>query len=283
MEREVLKETVITHCKNLSLSSGGREISLIIPLSEEDKERLKSNSGNAEKEYRYADSSTALGINYFSIYKDLHKECEIIYEWKEESPLIVGGVSNLDIEVKEGNIVKFYESKFLEPYYMSNSHFTESYYKANKYKLLGDFGKNIIEKIKEIEAADIRYYNISQLIRHLIAIFNHIYFNPDKYSQINEVQLISICWEMPNRFIEDLKTTVTKKSISYLSKRIDRLAEEKKVTEKYIDGMIKEILQPELKNKTDIKLSFRTDTYNDAIKYLEGSSHLNAFKERYFL
>ncbi len=278
MDRELLKEAMISHCKKLPRCISEREIKTILPLSEKDIDQLKKGSGNAEKEYLFADSSTALGVNYFSLYKECHKECELEYEWKEDSPLKVGGNSNLDIRLKEGNIIKFYESKFLEPYYMSNSDFTAAYFDPVYYTVNKELAQNIINMIR-CKVCD--YYNVSQLVRHLLAIYNHIYKHPAEYSGIDEVVLISICWEMPDSFIKSM-VNVTKRSISYLNKRIDALLKERINAEDYINQLIN-LLQPELGKKLDIKLSFKTDSYNNAISALRESEFLNSFKEQYFL
>ena len=279
MEREVLKNVMISHCRKLSRSISEREIKTILPLSEEEIGQLKKGSGNAEIEYLFADSSTALGVNYFSLYKECHEECKVEYEWDKDSPLLVGGKSNLDIWLKEGNIIKFYESKFLEPYYMSNSSFTDSYYNPDNYKVNKELAKKLIKKIRCCD--NFKYYNVSQLIRHVLAIYNHIYHNPKEYEGIDEVVLISICWEMPDSFIKSMEN-VTKRSISYLNKRIEALLKERIKAEAYINQLIN-LLQPELEKKLDIKLSFKTDSYNNAISALRESEYLDSFKEQYFL
>ena len=278
MDRKILKDAMISHCKNLPRSISEREIKTILPLSPKEIDQLKKGSGNAEKEYLFADSSTALGVNYFSLYKECHEECKIEYEWKKESPLIVGGNSNLDIWLKEGNIIKFYESKFLEPYYMSNSDFTAAYFDPVYYTVNRELAQTIINMIR---CKECNYYNVSQLVRHLLAIYNHINKHPEEYSGIDEVILISICWEMPDGFIKSM-ANVTKRSISYLKKRIDVLLEERIKAESYINQFI-DLLQPELGKKLDIKLSFKTDSYNRAITALRDSEYLNSFKEQYFL
>lgn len=278
MKREILKEAIIEHCKTISRSKGGREIILIYELESAESEPLVTSSGNADREYLFADSSTALGINFFSLYKRCFTNCQVKYEWKEASPLKVGGKSNIDIMVKEGNIIRFYESKFLEPYYMSNSAFTASYYDLDRYNV-GN-ADEIIKQIKVINTRGFKYYNISQLVRHLLAIVNHIKKNPNDYKGIKEVHLISICWEMPECFIADLKLNekVSDRSISYLKKRIKILEEESKDVKKYIDQLIK-ILQPNI----DVKLCFNTETYNKAIDKISSAENLATFKKQYYL
>ena len=283
MERKELKKVVESHCKQLKRSLGDREISLITSLSDLAERQLINGSGNADKEYLFADSSTALGVNYFSLYEETHPECELKYEWKEESPLKVGGKSNLDIWIKEGKVIKFYESKFLEPYYMSNSQFTSSYFDSKNYKMDERSAHKLISIIENIDKKEFTYYNVSQLIRHLMAIFNHICLNTNEYNDIEEVQLVSICWEMPERFIEELGPVVGKRSISYLKKRITKLTAERKSSEEFINSIIKEVLQPELEKKSKVKFLYTTNSYNDAIKNIETSIHIEDFKEQYYL
>ena len=278
MERESLKGIMISHCRKLTHSISERKIQTILPLSIEEIEQLKRSSGKADEEYLFADSSTGLGVNFFSIYKLCHKGCSINYEWKKESPLLIGGKSNLDIEVGENGIIKYYESKFLEPYYMSNSKFSKSYFLCDNYSFSKECSKRIIKFI-DSNITDIKYYNISQLVRHLLAIVRFINNNQDQYDN-KEVELISINWEMTDSFKQELTNIVSKRSLSYLNKRIITLENEKKKAEKYMNKLI-DILNPELNG--NIRLSFKTETYNEKINELEEGDHLKEFKKQYFL
>ncbi|MBR4217619.1 MAG: hypothetical protein IKR71_01060 [Bacteroidales bacterium] len=279
MDRVILKNAIKSHCQTIkSRSIGDREIELICELEPSERKQLKNASGNAEKEILYADSSTALGVNYFSLYKRCYANCQVYYEWREASPLKIGGKSNIDIKVTEDDIVRYYESKFLEPYYMTNSAFTASYYELDKYK--EGNADEIIKQIKAINKRGFKYYNISQLVRHLLAIVNHIKEKSNDYKGIKEVHLISICWEMPECFIADLKLNekVSDRSISYLKKRIKILEEESKDVKKYIDQLIN-ILQSNI----NVKLCFNTETYNKAIDKISNAENIATFKEQYYL
>ena len=283
MEREVLKNAVIAHCKKLqNRSLGGRKVKLIISPSEKVWEELENGSGNAKEEVLFADSSTALEVNYFSLYAETHQSCEIEYEWNKDSPLKIGGNSNLDIMVKEGDVIKFYESKFLEPYYMANSKFTDSYRDCNNYKIDQENAKNFIGYLDKVES-NFKYYNVSQLLRHLLAIVNHICANPSDYKNIKEVHLISICWKMPDSFITEIEKKTSKRSVSYLKKRKESLAKEKEESQHIINEIIAKIFQPIIKGVSPVRLIYRTDSYNDAIKDIEKSEHVNTFKEQYYL
>ena len=283
MERKVLKNAVIAHCKKLQhRSHGGRKVDLIISPSEKVWKQLENGSGNAKEEVLYADSSTALGVNYFSLFADTHQSCEIEYEWKKDSPLKIGGNSNLDIMVKEGDIIKFYESKFLEPYYMANSKFTDSYRDCDNYKIDQEKAKNFIEYLDKVES-NFNYFNVSQLLRHLLAIVNHICANPSEYEKVKEVHLISICWEMPDDFIKDIEQITSKRSISYLRKRRETLAKEKEESQQIINEIIEKLFQPIINNVSPVRLSYRTDSYNNVIKDIEKSKYINTFKEQYYL
>jgi predicted AAA+ superfamily ATPase len=82
-------------------------------------------------------------------------------------------------------------------------------------------------------------------------------------------------------FISELEQKTSKRSITYLKKRMETLANEKKDSD-IINKIIKEIFQPEIDKKSKVKLIYRTDSYNDAIKYIENSASINTFKKQYY-
>ena len=188
MDRKILKEALVG-------VNGSRDVDLLVSLSKQHCDELENGSGNALKECHFIDSSTALGVNFFLLYEKLHPEATVMFEWDKSSPLKVGGKSNLDVKVDEGNKVMYYESKFLEPYYMINSRFTESYFIIENYY---DHWKFTEDKLTDILRSfqSFTYYNASQLFRHLLAIVNHIIHNKDEYENVSTVELNSISWDM---------------------------------------------------------------------------------------
>ena len=58
MDRNILKEALVG-------VNGKRDVDLLVSLSKQHYDELKNGSGNALKECRFIDSSTALGVNFF--------------------------------------------------------------------------------------------------------------------------------------------------------------------------------------------------------------------------
>lgn len=268
MDRKILKEALVG-------VNGSRDVDLLVSLSKQHYDELKNGSGNALKECHFIDSSTALGVNFFLLYEKLHPEATVIFEWDKSSPLKVGGKSNLDVKVDEGKKVIYYESKFLEPYYMSNSPFTDSYFMIENYY---DHWKFTEDKLTDIlrRCQSLTYYNASQLFRHLLAIVNHIIHNKDEYENVSDVELNSISWEMENEFIDFLR--LTSRSKSYAINRFKRLKEE----ELRVKEIFKEIIEDYVSDviPDNLTLSFETSRYNNVINLIENHE---GFKKRYFI
>lgn len=269
MERQLLKEIFIR--KN----SENRNADLLCVLSAIHECELRNGSGNALEECKYIDSSTALGVNYFLLYEQIHPEANIIFEWDKSSPLKVGGKSNLDIRVLEDKKVSFFESKFLEPYYMSNSQFTESYFKKENYYDHWTFSEEELASILRAFQS-ITYYNASQLFRHLLAIVNHIVRCKDEYKNITSIELNSISWRMEDEYIDLLK--LSGRSRSYAIKRMNILRQEetevKDMIQRFIVRYVADIIPK------DMTFSFETSTYNDNVNLINNHKE---FKERYFI
>jgi len=269
MERETLKKAYIR------TNGGERNLDLLCSLTDKHAKELKNGSGNAFEECRYIDSSTALGVNYFLIYEKLHPEASIIFEWDKSSPLKNGGKSNLDIRVTEGKKITFYESKFLEPYYMSNSRFTESYFILDNYYEHWKFTEKELAGILR-RFQSFTYVNASQLFRHLLAIVNHIVTCKNNYTGITEVALNSISWEMEVEFLDLLE--LSQRSRSYAIKRLNIIrAEETKLKEMF-RVFIKEHISCIL--PSNLRLVFECSKYNEVVNLIGNNKE---FKDRYFI
>lgn len=268
MDRNILKEALIG-------VNGRRKVDLLVSLSKQHSDELKNGSGNAFEECHLIDSSTALGVNFFLLYEKLHPEATVIFEWDKSSPLKVGGKSNLDVKVDKGKKVIYYESKFLEPYYMNNSRFTDSYRIIKNYydhwKFIEDKLPNILERIQKLT-----YYNASQLFRYLLAIVNHIIHNKDEYENVSIVELNSISWEMENEFIDLLK--LTSRSKSHAIKRLKILKEEELIVKDMFQKIIEDYISDVIPN--NLTLLFETSRYNNVIDLIDNHE---GFKKRYFI
>lgn len=268
MDRNILKDALIG-------VNGRRDVDLLVSLSKQHYDELENGSGNALKECHLIDSSTALGVNFFLLYEKLHPEATVIFEWDKSSPLKVGGKSNLDVKVDEGKKVIYYESKFLEPYYMSNSPFTDSYFIIENYY---DHWKFTEDKLTDIlrKFQSLTFYNASQLFRHLLAIVNHIIHNKDEYENVSIVELNSISWEMENEFLDFLKLTSRLKS--YAIKRFEILKEEELIVKDTFKKNIEDYVSDVIPN--NLTLLFETSRYNNVIDLIDNHE---GFKKRYFI
>ena len=269
MERQLLKDTCVRE------NGGSRYAELFCSLSKLHEDELDDGSGNALEEFKYIDSSTALGVNFFLLYEQIHPKANIIFEWDKSSPLKVGGKSNIDIRVQEDKIITFYESKFLEPYYMCNSRFTESYsLKENYYDHWKFTDEELVSILRDFQS--FTYYNASQLFRHLLAIVNHIVHNKDLYKDITSVVLNSISWKMEDEYLNLLN--LSRRSRSYAIKRRNILKQEetdvKDMIQRFIDHYVTDIIPK------DITLSFETSTYNNNVSLINNHKE---FKNRYFI
>lgn len=269
MERQLLKDICIR--KN----GESRDAELLCGLSTIHECELRNGSGNALEECKYIDSSTALGVNYFLLYEQIHPEANIVFEWDKSSPLKVGGKSNLDIRVLEDKKITFFESKFLEPYYMSNSCFSESYFKKENYYDHWKFSEEELTSILR-DFQSITYCNASQLFRHLLAIVNHIVRFKDEYKNISSVVLNSISWRMEDEYIDLLN--LSGRSRSYAIKRMNILKQEEKdvkdMIQRFICYYVTDIIPK------DITLSFETSSYNNKVNLINNHKE---FKDRYFI
>ena len=274
MKREILKDAI------KGLFEG--EQALICPdIAAKHRKELHESSGNAEEELSHLDSSTLLAVNFFTLFEKSHPKAKVNFEWKGSSPLKVGGKSNLDVRVEYGNNIDFYESKYLEPYYMNNSAFTESYYKKELYRTSFFENESDLKSVLQ-HIVNIKYYNASQLFRHLIAISNHIASNINYYSD-KTVRLISATWKMPESFKNALRADqrFSKRSETYLVSRISVLNDEKGKTEAILDNLINTYIRPFI---DDVDLSFKVKTYNDMISEVEDSGNeYESFLRRYIL
>ena len=268
MDRNILKEALVG-------VNGKRDVDLLVSLSKQHYDELENGSGNALKECHFIDSSTALGVNFFLLYEKLHPEATVIFEWDKSSPLKVGGKSNLDVKVDKGKKVIYYESKFLEPYYMSNSPFTDSYFIIENYY---DHWKFTEDKLTDILRSfqSLTYYNASQLFRHLLAIVNHIIHNKDEYENVSIVELNCISWEMENEFLDLLK--LTSRSKSYAIKRFEILKEEELIVKDMFQKIIEDYVSDVIPN--NLTLLFETSRYNNVIDLIDNHE---GFKKRYFI
>lgn len=272
MDRKILRDFLI------SKNEGKRHAELLCPLTDIHKKELEGGHGNAKDEYNYIDSSTALGVNYFLLLQAKNPSLELRFEWNESSPLTKGGKSNLDVMVKDGDKITFYESKFLEPYYMCNSRFADSYYQFENYHKHWSFSREeLCTIIQDFQSPS--YCNTSQLLRHLLAIVNHVINKPEAYKGIKMVELNSISWKMTEIYKEQLQShnNFSQRSMSFLDKRIKTLSREEDAAKAMFRDFIDKYVRCKLPNGIDFR--FDTSCYNDKASEIDSPE----FMDRYFL
>lgn len=243
---------------------------LICEPSEAQLEALKEGSGNPEAEMRRINSSAGLAVNFWRAYELCHPGCTVEFEWRKRRPLRYGCPANIDVVVRENKTITFIESKFLEPYYLENETPNESYFQAVKYsKNTKDSPLSWIELFSK--AKDFKYYNVTQLCRHLLAISNDMWKSPGFYEDKN-VKLCSITWDMPDGFTDIFDDEV-----------VSEFAIRKKIIREEADRcaiLLKDFISEHLAFQN---LDFETIKYNDIIGQLENSPYYLKIKEQYYL
>ena len=244
-------------------------IGLICQPSEEQMEALREGSGEPEAEMRQINSSAGLAVNFWRAYELCHPDSSVEFEWKRQVPLRRGFPANIDVVVTEKDSVTFIESKFLEPYYSGNEVPRDAYFDESKYSsITKDSSRSWVGLFRE--ANKFRYYNVTQLCRHLLAITKDMWLHPEDYDG-KEVKLCSVTWEMPDGFTDIFVDEV---QAEFASRR-SVIREEARKCERLLNGFISEHLDiPNLK--------FEALRYNDILNLIENSPYCSRIKKQYY-
>lgn len=158
-------------------------------------------------------SSTSLAINYHEMFSVI-LDVEVQYEVAVAKPLLFpsnkGHSAMLDVKYYLSGTTYYVESKFLEPYYgnslpISHSYFNTQYYENEE---VGKKWVNIFIRINEmIQGGEFQYYDINQMLKHLLAIF--------RTKPAGRVVLRNLMWHPSEKFYGLL----SKRSASFLRKR----------------------------------------------------------------
>lgn len=244
--------------------------SLICKPTPEQMQKLREGDGNPEAEMRQVNSSAGLAVNYWRAYELCHPKSKVEFEWKERVPLKRGKPANIDVVVKEGSDVRFIESKFLEPYYSDNETPRQSYFDPSKYsKCTKDTPKSWVELFKQCQG--FKYYNVTQLCRHLLAVSKDMWVKPKYYAQ-KRIQLCSVVWDMPDSFIDLYTEDVAEE---FVRRRKIVRAEAVKA-----EHVLNEFINAHL---NFVNLVFRAIKYNDILNEIQDSRYYSKIKEKYFL
>lgn len=258
--------------KELIKSNKGSFVSdLICEPTKEQMDSLIEGSGNPKEEMLQVNSSAGLAVNYWRAFELSHKSrATVEFEWKKRKPLSRGLPANIDVVVREGTNIVFVESKFLEPYYSENEIPREAYFDVNKYSpCMRDSAGSWVELFKQ--ASDFKYYNVTQLCRHLLAITKDIWKSPKEYQNKN-VRLISVTWDMPYAFLKRFPPELA----DIFEKRRQVIREEAHKSERFLNDFINEHLFL-------LNLKYQAVKYNDIIAEITEPIILARLKEKYYL
>lgn len=243
---------------------------LICPPSREQMAALREGDGNPEAEMRQINSSAGLAVTFWRAYELSHLSSTVEFERKMQVPLEHSRLANIDVVVREKGSVTFIESKFLEPYYSENETPRNAYFDTSRYfPITENFPQLCVELFKK--ASEFKYYNTTQLCRHLLAIVNEMYEHPESYGQKN-VRLWSLIWEMPDDFTDIFIDEIQ----SVFAARKEAIREEAH----RCDILLNEFISYHFPS---LNLKFEAVRYNDIIEQIEKSPFYSKIKERYYL
>lgn len=243
---------------------------LICEPSKEQLQMLTEGSGDPVSEMRQVNSSAGLGINFWRSYQLSNPEVHVEFEWRKRVPLKRGIPANIDVVVEMRNSIKFIESKFLEPYYSSNETPRDSYFDASKYSSYTlDSPESWVSLFKQ--AMEFKYYNVTQLCRHLLAISKDLWKQPKRYHD-KEIELLSVTWEMPDSLI----VTYDKDIQEEFLERRKIIQDETIKCEQLLSKFIEKHLQFD-------NLKFKTFKYNDLIDLLNIQPELRESLRKQYL
>lgn len=263
--------------ENLNLKTEKTQILCVeplIPLSQIQLENLDRGDGQTPGQFKQVNSSTGLAVNYYKLLEEQNKNIEnLIFEDKVERPLKRGRYANLDVSYLCNGVMYYVESKFLEPYYSNNEKNSDSYENLSRYSSEVDCKEQWIELFKQ--AKDYQYYNVSQLCRHLLAIYKHsIKLQKSQKKVPQKTILQSVSWKMTDSFINMLPEIKRNE----LQQRMIKIEEEKEKCRDCLNNFLSK-----LNNSYNIK--FEIKQYNDETMLNPIKNHklFEDFCKRYLL
>jgi len=246
----------------------------IVPLFKDGLQGLENGSGHPEQELEKINSSARLAAFYYKLLEPCSQFFSLRFEWNESTPLEIPGrnipPANLDVRYEVGNKIHFVESKYLEPYYSENEKISQSYLHQEYYPTVITNADLWIEKFGQVNGMT-RYVNVTQLYRHLLAIYRHYLENPQIYKE-KKIVLESVSWVATERFLHYVGR-ISKRSESYLEKRKVLIKKETEVVKKDINDFIKLLKWG--------NCSFETKCYNNMLDSIKDSPRYPEFCEQY--
>ena len=241
----------------------------LIPICEKHLKSINESDGNAIQQLKQINSSAALAVYYHLMLNTVSKE--LCFEKKVAVPLKgARRKANLDVKYEvsghEKDCLVFVESKFLEPYYSRNEVNSPSYFDISRYPDMDETKRKKWKKLM-IDAQEYKYYNFSQMCRHLMAIYREYPIGDNGRNVI----LKSLSWSITDKFLE----FVEDKYKDALKKRHELIHEEISKAEGRINKFLADIQWQ--------SLTFITETYNDSLDRINKHPQFEEFKKRYFL
>jgi len=259
-----------TLLKNALIRNNGGNInsSLLVSLTDTQLNHLITSSGSAESEMRQVNSSTGLAVNFWRALELSSNGLAVDFEWKKRKPLRYGEPANIDVVCQSADRISYIESKYLEPYYSGNEYPSLSYLHDHYYtKNTKDSASSWISLFEK--ASSFKLYNVVQLSRHLLAICQDIWRNPEYYHG-KQVDLLSVTWEMTESFVQILPFQ------SDFADRTFLIREESEIAESLLNDFIKSHIP-------ETRIVFQSLRYNHLIDKLIGSKYYTPIKDKYFL
>ncbi len=259
--------------RNITMTVKNNPVYHVVPLIKLTKEQnlsLAEGDGQTEDQYKQINSSTGLAVNYYKILEELDSITDLVFENKIANPLNKGGrFANIDVSYKRGDVLYFVESKFLEPYYSGNETIKDSYLDVSKYPIEVEGNKEDWRNLF-MKSSEFKYYNFSQLCRHLLALYRYTHGCKGSEYKGEQVILQSVTWEMTPQFMKKLGQA---NSIE-IQKRIEQLQDEANRCQEIFNSFITNIRWNNMK--------FQTLHYNDMLDEIKSSKHYTEFSKRYF-
>lgn len=294
MDLQRLKDILEKHHKELypnmnfcDASFATKNGDLFPHLTEEEfkevKKLLEKGDGNPLKEIYKINSSTSLAVYYYTLFRSEYKKEIRCFDLEKKIgiPLIEKNVrlyypkhpllrsANIDVLYGMNDSLHFVESKFLEPYYSTTQSLSEVYFDKRNYGENAEIWVRYAERINA-NLKDYRYYDITQMFKHLLAIYNH----RDKWKTYSNLILLNASWKMPDDF---KKLIESNRSLSYLKKRQEQMERQKNTGIELLNSIIQEL------KWNNCKAEYQH--YNDfqMLEKIKNTSSFQDFTSRYLI
>lgn len=270
MDLVELKSALATYYAKNGLKQWLGDNQLLMQVPEDIWKGMLERNSTVETEVKKTNSSSALAINYFQILSELsgiRPEYEVAVHKPLDLPDGKGRPAMIDVKYETAAATIYVESKFLEPYYSSTHEISPSYFVDQYYNNATSAAKwiKIFKKVQiMIDSKEFCYYDINQMLKHLLAIY--------RTSPTKPVILKNLIWKPTEPFFNCIDS---KTSVSYLKKRCEKLTEEMSVAEALLNQIVTEL------GWKDCLIEVKY--YNDELDAIKKHCLLEKFMNKYML